>query len=96
VGPRPASVTCRRRILSRFSLGFGADLRKRSYQRRPIHICMSGTVVGVGILLIAVGIMMLLAGVGGKGRVESDIMDASGPVGLIVLVVGAIVVIFGG
>jgi hypothetical protein len=57
---------------------------------------MSGTVVGVGILLIAVGIMMLLAGVGGKGRVESDIMDASGPVGLIVLVVGAIVVIFGG
>jgi len=47
-------------------------------------------------LLIVVGILMLLAGIGGKGRVESDIMDASGPVGLIVLVVGAIMVVFGG
>jgi len=60
------------------------------------HASMSGTVIGIGILLIAVGIMMLLAGIGGKGRVESDVMTASGPVGLIVLVVGAIMVIFGG
>lgn len=57
---------------------------------------MSGTVVGVGIVLIVVGILMLLAGIGGRGRVESDIMDASGPVGLVVLVVGAIMVILGG
>jgi len=50
---------------------------------------------GAGILLIVVGILMLLAGVGGRGRVESDIVDASGPVGLVVSVVGAILVVLG-
>jgi len=57
---------------------------------------MSGGIVIVfGALLIVVGIYALFEGVGERGRVESRFMDVSGPGGLVIIGIGAIMIIIG-
>lgn len=65
----------------------------RIHRWRPKE--MSGEVVGMGILLMIIGILMLIFGIGGKGKVESNVMNVTGPVGLIVIGIGAILAVIG-
>jgi hypothetical protein len=56
---------------------------------------MNGWVAGIGLTLMVLGIIALIFGVGGKGRVESRFMNLSRPSGLVILGIGAVMFIIG-
>lgn len=56
---------------------------------------MIGVVIVVGLILTLVGIFASYDGWHGDGGLESEYFDVSGPTGVIILAIGAIMVIVG-
>lgn len=56
---------------------------------------MNGWVTGIGLTLVVLGIIQLVLGVGGKGRVESRFMNISRLGGLVILGIGVVTLIIG-